>query len=89
MRMLNLTKVNRTSHNAAANPYADSDDPTEGSAAVPTVDTSPVVIFADAIRCFYPRHADRGPGTRITFRDGGGFAVTETFEEIKEMLAAN
>ena len=87
MRMLNLTKINR-GYSGAADPYRDSDDPTEGGGA-PAPNTSPVVVCADAIRCFYPRHADRGPGTRITFRDGGGFAVTETFDEVKAMLAVN
>jgi hypothetical protein len=36
----------------------------------------PVVINAETIRCFYARR-DGKPGTRITFSDGGGFAVTE------------
>lgn len=49
--------------------------------------TTPTTILADSIRCFYPRRDDR-PGTRITFRDGGGFAVTETKAEIDQLLAA-
>lgn len=51
-------------------------------------DTSPVMVNAEAIRCFYPRK-DNQPGSRITFIDGGGFAVTEAFEEVKTMVQPN
>lgn len=34
----------------------------------------PVVVAIDSIRCFTPRRDNR-PGTRITFKDGGGFVV--------------
>jgi len=39
-----------------------------------------------AIRCFYPRNEDK-PGSRITFTDGGGFAVSETVEQITSAIA--
>ena len=39
--------------------------------------TKPVVVNADAIRAFYARKYGK-PGTRLTFTDGGGFAVSET-----------
>lgn len=47
---------------------------------------SPVTIAVDSIRCFYPRK-DNKPGTRITFKDGGGFAVTETYQQVKDALS--
>ena len=43
--------------------------------------TEHCIINVDAIRCFYPR-VDGRPGTRITFNDGNGFAVTEDFETV-------
>jgi len=42
------------------------------------------MISTKAIRCFYPRH--EGPGTRITFTDGGGFAVTEDFQTLRSQV---
>jgi hypothetical protein len=59
----------------------DSDEDTEQQQPV----TTPVAINAAAIRCYYPRRNDR-PGSRITFTDGGGFAVTETYDEIGALL---
>jgi hypothetical protein len=41
-----------------------------------------------AIRCFYPRKENR-PGTRITFTDGGGFAVSESYDDVRGMIAPN
>ncbi len=43
-----------------------------------------VAIYADRIRCFNPRR--EGAGTRITFADGGGFAVQEEGADILAML---
>lgn len=72
MRLIQLTKIER--------PRYDEDTGTdvEGS--------TPCQINADAVRCFYPRHDDK-PGTRITFTDGGGFAVRETPEAVAAALA--
>lgn len=47
----------------------------------------PAAINVDAIRTFYARHNNR-PGTRITFTDGGGFAVSDTPQEIASQIAA-
>jgi hypothetical protein len=43
-----------------------------------------VAVNPARIRCFNPRR--EGDGTRITFADGGGFAVQETGSEILTML---
>jgi hypothetical protein len=50
--------------------------------------TRPVSINPGRIRAFYARKGDR-PGSRITFSDGGGFAVRETPNEIGALLAAD
>lgn len=57
----------------------------EGQDLEPEVRTVPVLVNAEAIRCFYPRKQNR-PGTRITFTDGGGFAVAETPEQLAEAV---
>jgi hypothetical protein len=46
----------------------------------------PVRVAVSAIRCFNPRKPGRGAGTRLTFTDGGGYAVTETFPEVEALL---
>jgi hypothetical protein len=38
------------------------------------------------VRCFYPRKGGN-PGTRITFTDGGGFAVSQPYEAVKALMA--
>ena len=43
-----------------------------------------VAINADRIRCLNPRR--EGAGTRLTFADGGGFAVQEEGADILVML---
>ena len=48
--------------------------------------SKPVVINAETIRCFYARRGGK-PGTRITFADGGGFAVTEMVHEVASLAA--
>jgi hypothetical protein len=53
-----------------------------------SVRTTPCVINPTAVRCFYPRK-DNQPGTRITFTDGGGFAVLEPFETVAEKLGVS
>jgi len=45
-----------------------------------------VVVNVETIRCFNPRREEKAPGTRITFIDGGGFAVRETFDEVCQAL---
>jgi hypothetical protein len=67
-----------------------SDDPTERTNVVampapPPVVTQACAINTDAIRCFYPRKDNR-PGTRITFKDGGGFAVTNVYDEVLSLV---
>jgi len=57
-----------------------------GSAPQIPTEGDPVTVQVDSIRCFYKRREDRGTGTRITFKDGGGFAVTETYEEVSAMV---
>lgn len=47
--------------------------------------TTPVSINVAAIRCYYPRRNDR-PGSRLTFTDGGGFAVSESYDEVSALL---
>ena len=44
----------------------------------------PVAVAVDKIRCFNPRR--EGAGTRITFSDGGGYAVTEAGADILDMI---
>lgn len=47
--------------------------------------TSVVMVDADKVRCFYPRKPRNGVpsvGTRLTFDNGAGMAVTELFEEV-------
>lgn len=87
MRTLELTKINR---DAEFDSYSDTDDVTErqvGEAAAPA-NTSPVTIAVESIRCFYPRKNNK-PGTRITFKDGGGFAVAELYDEVKQRVNTN
>ena len=43
-----------------------------------------VAINSDRIRCLNPRR--EGAGTRLTFADGGGFAVQEEGADILAML---
>jgi hypothetical protein len=40
-----------------------------------------------SIRAFYPRKGGK-PGTRITFNDGGGFAVAELTDYVREAAIA-
>jgi uncharacterized protein YlzI (FlbEa/FlbD family) len=86
MRVIQLHKVGRTHRPDST--YLDTDDVGENVQALnpPQVESAPVAINVEAIRCFYQRHAERGPGTRITFKDGGGFAVTETYDEVLQQV---
>ena len=47
----------------------------------------PVAVAVDKIRCFNPRR--EGAGTRITFSDGGGYAVTEAGADILAMVGSH
>lgn len=86
MRLISLTKVNRDAPNVEAS-LSDTDDVGENMGAVAAAASSqPCMVNVDAIRCFYARRND-APGTRLTFTDGGGFAVTETFEEVSAKVA--
>ena len=49
-------------------------------------ETKPCLVNADAIRCMYARR-DGKPGTRLTFTDGGGFAVSETPDAVGQLIA--
>lgn len=48
----------------------------------------PCVVNVATIRCFYARREDK-PGTRITFTDGGGFAVAETPDHVGSLVNPN
>jgi hypothetical protein len=74
MRTITLNMIDRTQY-----------DENETGAAIET--TKPCVVQVEAIRCFYPRKGGRA-GTRITFTDGGGFVVADSFAVIAVMLGA-
>lgn len=48
--------------------------------------TTPVSVRVDQIRSFNPRKEGK-PGTRLTFLNGRGFAVTESYESVAEHVA--
>jgi hypothetical protein len=48
--------------------------------------SKPTIVNASCIRCFYARK-DGKPGTRITFNDGGGFAVSEPVDAVALAVA--
>jgi hypothetical protein len=48
--------------------------------------TTPTVMNAEFTRCFYPRKEDRN-GTRVTFDDGGGWAISENYTDLKAKFA--
>lgn len=87
MRMIELNKID-SARQAAVGHFADTDEPGENANAnAEVVESRPVTVNVDTIRCYYPRKEER-PGTRITFNDGGGFAVTQTYDEVKTLIAA-
>lgn len=53
--------------------------------------TSKTYIQVELVRQFYPRKARSDGtariGTRITFANGSGMAVTESYEEVKSILS--
>ena len=77
---MNKIELHKITSDRRIDRYSDSDEDVNNS-----IQTTPVTINPDTIRCFYPRQAGR-PGTRITFSDGGGFAVTESYEEVGRLL---
>lgn len=46
---------------------------------------TPTILNADFVRCIYPRKEDRN-GTRITFDDGGGWAISESYADLRAKL---
>jgi len=84
MRFVELHKINRASQAHAVEDL--SDDIGEPGSAPAEPPSSPVTVQVDSIRCFYARRPDLGPGTRITFKDGGGFAVSESYDEVSAMV---
>jgi hypothetical protein len=86
MPMIELTRI-ISERAAETDPYSDTDEPGEQQrqTAVPEVITGPVRINAASVRCFYPRK-DEKPGTRITFNDGGGFAVIEPYDRVAQLI---
>ena len=72
MHKIELSKI-------MADRYSDSDDPDNAPR------TMPVLVNIDAIRCVTPRRDGR-VGSRLTFRDGGGFACVETYDEVKGLI---
>jgi hypothetical protein len=51
------------------------------------VATKPVTIVIEPGMRVYPRKNDQ-PGTRITFANGTGFSVSESYEEVKVKLTS-
>ncbi len=78
MNLIQLTMV------TGLNTHSDELGEDDGLSANET--TTPVMVAADKVRSFYPRkpHRDGTPriGTRLTFDNGAGMAVTELFEEV-------
>jgi len=77
-KFVTLTKI-VSERNA---PLTDSDEDEMRVAPI----TTPVDINPDKIRCFYARKDNR-PGSRITFSDGGGFVVSESYAQVRAALA--
>jgi hypothetical protein len=86
MLLLRLTKVERTTYQS--NGYRDADDEGDLAQTTPVEVTRPVYLVADKIRNIQPRR-DNKPGSRLTFTDGGGYAVQETVAEILGFLEAD
>jgi hypothetical protein len=57
----------------------------ENEAGQPIEETVPCDIQPEAIRCYYQRKGGR-TGTRLTFTDGRGFCVKETFDEVRAAI---
>jgi hypothetical protein len=74
MRTITLNMVDREAYD-------------ENESGVAIESTVPAVVQVEAIRTYYRRKGGR-VGTRLTFTDGGGFAVADTFEAVSAALAA-
>lgn len=86
-KFIKLNKITGT-NTSRINRYNDTEEEGEGPGAEAVqIQSTPVVINVDAVRCFYTRKCGN-PGTRLTFTDGGGFAVTELFDEVDGMIEA-
>ena len=95
-KFITLSKIKRESDQPrataqVADQFTNTDDPTENGNVIaltpeaPAVLSDPTMVNVDSIRCFYPRRHGN-PGCRLTFTDGGGFAVTESFETIQALV---
>jgi hypothetical protein len=77
MRFINLNKITA---DRGRDRYHDGD---EDAGPAETVEVS---INIAAIRCFYARKEGR-EGTRLTFTDGGGFAVSNPPGEVQTRIS--
>jgi hypothetical protein len=85
---LTMIVSERGARQTQVDPYTDTDEPDEQQqtqSSEPVVVTKPVRINAAAVRCYYARKDDK-PGTRITFTDGGGFAVVEDYARCVQLI---
>jgi len=83
MLLLKLNKVERTEYRSDR--YVDRDDEGDQAHSQPVETVRPVYVVADKIRNFQPRR-NNAIGSRLTFVDGGGYAVQETVDEIVTFL---
>jgi hypothetical protein len=87
MLVLKLSKIERTEQRAGR--YVDHDDEGDAATATQTVEhTRLAYVVADKIRNIQPRR-NNAAGSRLTFVDGGGYAVQESPEEILDFLGAD
>lgn len=92
-RFIELNKVLGRNEPNPNDTYRDTDEPGEGLPARDNADgerSTPVLVNVDTIRCCYRRKDDRDDqprlGCRLTFTDGGGFAVTDTYDVVKGLI---
>ena len=79
MLFIQLNKIERST----ARGYRDNDD--EGDVRASSEGARAVYVNAASIRNMQPRR-DGAVGSRLTFNDGGGYAVRETCEQIIQLL---
>jgi len=93
MRFIQLSMV--TGSAQVQNFSDDTDDGEDDGVArigapLPEETTVPTMVAVHNIRNFYPRKPDRmgraRTGTRISFTNGSGMAVTETFEAVSTLV---
>lgn len=89
VRFVHLTKIvsEYSTEAPEVDEFSDSDEDMPEAEASLAVITSEVRIQPSAIRNYFERHAERGTGTRLTFTDGGAFAVTELVNEVDAAIA--